>query len=382
MTRPRKPAASRSASAHAPGPAKVTAPYNGWFDQLVNRLQHAIESMRSTHSFEKGSEFEIAICEILRDVLPERLGVARGFVVSFDGQVAGDDIIVYDAARFPTFRHLRRDLRKKEYIPAEAVLAYIEAKYTLYLHKTPSKKQHGQSISKALEQIAALKALQRGIVPLASFHPRFSLDLFNQRRPGFPNIRNPWYAAIWALKVVSDPLTDELPPARQLTQRVCDFSPPMSPRRLPDVIAAGDLFVCPTIMDRQFRRLAVDEKSYKHVRPFLCRDTRLSVTAGTQSLGLAILHLQHAIDDVVLGEMPWWQLMMPNLSQAEQSSRARSAGVMFSPDEHADLDYPLPADVEPPFGRTYPDPGDAMDGTTATSPNGADQVDATTLEGD
>jgi hypothetical protein len=358
--------AAAAPSAEQPAPA---SPYNGWFDHLVRRIQAAIEAMRTTYSFDKGNEFETAICEVLQDILPERLGVARGFVVSFDGQVAGDDIIVYDAARFPTFRHLRRDLHKKEHIPAEAVLAYIEAKHTLYLHKTPTKKQHGQSLSKALGQIATLKALRREAVPLPMFHPRFSIDAFNQRRPGFPNIRNPWYGAIWALNVAPDPADETLPPARQLTQRVCDVSPPMSPRLLPDVIAAGDLFACPTILEQQFP--GAQSTGTKHVRPFLTRDTRLSVTPGAQSLGLAVLHLQHAIEDLLLGEIPWHRLMLPNLRHAEQLAPGLSAAVMFSADEHAELDYPLPAGTEPPTGGGLPDPAmalpQAMPGEECTS---------------
>jgi len=87
--------------------------------------------MHAVHNFDYGDEFEIALCEVLRTILPGRAAVCRGYVIAQDGRMAGDDIIVFDATRFPVLRALGDDLSRKEKVPAEAVLAYIEAKHTL-----------------------------------------------------------------------------------------------------------------------------------------------------------------------------------------------------------------------------------------------------------
>jgi hypothetical protein len=77
--------------------------------------------------------------------------------------MAGDDIIVFDTTRSPVLRALGNYLSRKEKVPAEAVLAYIEAKHTLSIHG-----EGGQSLQKATEQTAAVKALPR--VPLEHRH--------------------------------------------------------------------------------------------------------------------------------------------------------------------------------------------------------------------
>jgi hypothetical protein len=81
-----------------------------------------LKRIETEHNFEYGAEFEIALCEVLRQVLPSRVGVCRGYVVSEDGTKAGDDIILFDAARFPTLRLLGESLALKEQVPVEASL--------------------------------------------------------------------------------------------------------------------------------------------------------------------------------------------------------------------------------------------------------------------
>ena len=100
------------------------------------------------YSFDYGPEFEIAVCEVLRIALPDRFGVARGYVVSADGSFAGDDIIIYEKARFPTLGLRGKDsYLKKEYIPAEAVYCYIEAKHTLHIESPDTDAKCGRLTS-------------------------------------------------------------------------------------------------------------------------------------------------------------------------------------------------------------------------------------------
>jgi hypothetical protein len=107
--------------------------YGNWLSEIANRFQARFDTITAVHNFEHGDEFEVALCQVLRDILPRRASVCRGYVVAQDGTLAGDDIIVFDAARFPVLRALGDDLSRKEKVPAEAVLAYIEAKHTLHV---------------------------------------------------------------------------------------------------------------------------------------------------------------------------------------------------------------------------------------------------------
>lgn len=106
--------------------------YNDYLKKLSERFERKLLDMESVYNFDKGPEFEFAICDILRAFLPLQYGVCRGFVVSSTGETAGDDIIIYDQSKFPTLRLTEKSsFARKEMIPVEAVYAYIEAKHTL-----------------------------------------------------------------------------------------------------------------------------------------------------------------------------------------------------------------------------------------------------------
>src|SRR5580704_5209058 len=132
--------------------------YDNWLSDVARRFQQRFDEIKATYNFDNGPEFEIALCEVLREILPRRFGVCRGFVVGRNGERAGDDIIVFDAQHFPTIRALATDLSRKESIPAEAVLAYIEAKHTL---RVEGDEAAGQSLAKALCQVDAVKGISR-----------------------------------------------------------------------------------------------------------------------------------------------------------------------------------------------------------------------------
>jgi len=124
------------------------------YDDYVKNLHQAFSKMlddiSAEFNFDLGSEFEIAICEMLRIFLPTKYGICRGFVVSAEGELVGDDIIIYDQERFPTLRpNTIKDFSKKEKIPIEAVYGYIEAKHTL----------DSQSFDKSFKQTKQVKKL-------------------------------------------------------------------------------------------------------------------------------------------------------------------------------------------------------------------------------
>lgn len=130
--------------------------YKNYLKLLSNKFLRKLEDISGVYGFDYGVEFEIAVCEILRSFLPSKYGVCRGFVVNENGNVAGDDIIIYDQERFPTLRLTdQKDIARKEQIPIEAVYAYIEAKHTLIL----GDKESNSSLNHALEQVRKVKEL-------------------------------------------------------------------------------------------------------------------------------------------------------------------------------------------------------------------------------
>lgn len=311
-TRQRTPTGSPGQEAPASRGGDLPTPgwYGGWFDDVVQRLENELKERRGLENLELGPELEIAVCHALRGLLPARVDVCRGWVVDRTGAQAGDDIIVYDASRFPTLRGLGPDLTRRERVPAEAVLAYIEVKHTLYAGAKVRRKNKGQSLEKACSQVAALKRLERDAMPLEALAPRFALPKGAiQRRPGFPAVRNPWYTAVWAVHLQVDrDLADT--PARAVAHRLEEIERGSVPRRLlPDVIAAGQVMMTPAVNVSRTTREA---------RPFLTDGTHPVFTSGVPALGLAIMHLSWAIEDILLGELPWRHLIHEQLATGER----------------------------------------------------------------
>lgn len=100
--------------------------YDNYVLKLSQKINSTFEEIEAEYNFELGNEFEVVLCNILRDFLPEKFGVCRGFVVDELGNKAGDDIIIFDQVNFPTLRTLgNNQFLRKENIPIEAVYAYI-----------------------------------------------------------------------------------------------------------------------------------------------------------------------------------------------------------------------------------------------------------------
>lgn len=293
----------------APAADAQTAPslYSGWFNNIVERLDGEFTKIRSVYNIERGEEFEVALCRALRDLLPDRFGVCRGYAVEISGQLAGDDIIVYDASRFPTLRGLGRTPEVKEHVPAEAVLAYIEAKHTIYAQQKVPVANKGQSMVKACDQVAAVKRLRRQAVPLEAISPRMHMPKgMCKQRPGFPDIRNPWYGAVWALNIVVE---NDADPATAVSSRVNELLQAGTARSvLPDVIAAGSVMLSPALLQPD---------GHHHTRPFVTNDTQLLSTNGVRALGVAVMHLTWAIEDIMLGDIPWAHMLHAQLASAE-----------------------------------------------------------------
>lgn len=269
--------------------------YNGWVSEIAKRFQRRFDEVTAVYNFDLGDEFEIAVADVLRQMLPDRFGVCRGFVVEQSGKLAGDDIIVYDRARFSILRFLGEDLSRKEQVPVEAVLAYIEAKHRLHLTG-----DGGQSLRKACEQVAAVRALHRAPVPLNTMAPyvRFMGETVAPPN-GWPTIRNPMYCAVFARYVE---------PERDAREVFADAMRELHEEglKLPDTVAAGRVMSLPA----NYRRPEGGGRPTLAIRP--CLDVPGNEPIFTEPdavFGAALLHLLSSIEIMMLGSLPWPDLL-------------------------------------------------------------------------
>jgi hypothetical protein len=273
--------------------------YRDWLGSMARRFQARFDEILTGHNFDYGPEFEIALCQVLEKILPKRAGICRGYIVSQDDQMVGDDIIIFDANRFPVLRSLGNDLSQKEQVPAEAVLAYIEAKHTLYLYG-----DGGQSLTKAMAQTMAIKQIVRTPLEHRNMIPGLDLGPQVKRPPTLPDIKNPWYTAIWSRR--SDWGNND---KRILSPQFAN-SVPAAFR--PDMIATDEGCLLPCAVTRR-----EGESPRMEVRPFICPATEHTWSdIKNVGLGVAAVHLLWAIEWMVLSEIPWNPMMTSYLRES------------------------------------------------------------------
>lgn len=125
--------------------------YDNYAQRLSQQIKARFSEIEAIYNFEYGNETEIALCQILTVVLPDKFGVCRGFVISKEGERAGDDIIIYDKMSFPLIRqHSVGDFSLKQQVPIESVYAYIECKNSI---------RDKSTLEKAIKQVNDVKAL-------------------------------------------------------------------------------------------------------------------------------------------------------------------------------------------------------------------------------
>ena len=278
--------------------------YSGYLKNISFRFESIFGLIAAQYNFDYGDEFEFALCDAFRAILPERFGICRGFVVANDGQCAGDDLIIFDRIRFPTLRILRQDsFAQKEQIPVEAVYAYIEAKHTLVL--TGESKQ---SLKKASSQVANVKSLPREDVPLSKLDPYIKPFPFVVTAPtGFPKIRNPMYGAIISRQVRLKTNSEVLTNYEEIHKNLSDAKVEEPP---PDLVIAGKQnIILPYVQDGQ---------SLTYHSPFHV-DGVTSPFGWTSEDGLAfgigLCALLHALAYIRLGVIPWKELLAEGLNQ-------------------------------------------------------------------
>jgi hypothetical protein len=280
--------------------------YNDYVKTIADRFEAALSKIQAIHNFDHGPEFEIAICEVLRLALPEQYGICRGHVISSSGDQAGDDVIIYDTMRFPTLRlNTRDDYARKEWIPIEAVYAYIEAKHTINIEGND-----GACLTKACAQVSKVKTLCDGreaVLP-SQINQHIGISGSNALKittpRDYPTIKNPMYGMVFARNVrdkkdgiiLNDPL--------DIRERILRLRTPLEVKSSPDALILGtELIVIPVIPAAESLKLAsafyINNLSKLHAVPLP------GIAFG---LGLCLLHF--ALDWIQLGTMPWSKIIL------------------------------------------------------------------------
>ncbi len=272
--------------------------YNNYIKTLASNFERRIEDISAEYNFDYGDEFEIAICEILRDFLPSKFGICRGFVVSEDGQTAGDDIIIYDQERFPTLKLRRKDVyARKENIPIEAVYAYIEAKHNLT----------SSTLEKAFNQIIEVKRIVnlRPKAGLEQYDPYITFETNqNEYSPDYPKYRNPVFTMIISRYITNDKGSREKPIVEKLlNDRLKELEKGKNPN-FPELIIAGN---------NLYGHIAYTEGN-GDIKPtiFLNDDKNyfyFTMAVNEYSFGIGLTNLFAALDWIRLGKMPWVEMM-------------------------------------------------------------------------
>jgi hypothetical protein len=281
--------------------------YNDYLKKLSQAIKSRFDQISTHYNFDKGDEFEIALCSILREILPNKYGICRGHVVSKQGESAGDDIIIYDSFRLPTLRIFPNEsFDRKQDIPIEAVYAYIEAKYTLHIH---GKEKDYQSLLKASSQVSAVKKLcnQRDVRIEQEIHPYFRSNLPPSTRPDWPPYLNPVFGAIFSLQVRNTPGSKLL--STQEALHLLNKSSLGNQAFYPDLIIAGESnLILPCVTTH-------DNNSIIHAPFYIPKITTSIKVFPSHEIAFAtgICFLLYALDSIQLGRMPWEEIINDGL---------------------------------------------------------------------
>lgn len=281
--------------------------YRDMVGRLSNLINAELMRLEAIYNFDLGDEFEVALCKILRQALPEKYGVCRGHIVTSDNMTAGDDIIIYNREGSPTLRMLpNNDFSIKEYIPVDSVYAYIEAKHTLFWDGNGN-----QSVVSAAKQVSAVKSLTRSershykITDNVTLEPGLlTLDVGGLEHP---RIQNPLVGCIFSRFVSwggKRKASDEL-----LNPPRVDFG--LAKELQPEIIVAGnDMIGLPAKKENGQTNLYLfrgSEESGLH----------LFITEG-RAIAVGIMSLLHAIDTIRLNKLNWAPIIAEQLNRGNK----------------------------------------------------------------
>ena len=284
--------------------------YDNYIQRLSNRFLTELESIKVGYNFDYGDEYEIAVCRVLRLVLPSNFGICRGFVVSQNGDQAGDDIIIFDRQRFPSLG-LRdeNDFSRKEFIPIEAVFGYIEAKYTLNLIG-----DDGQSFAKATTQVQTVKTLcnTRKRVEIGQLR-HVDLGTAIKGYPDWPEYRNPSWGAVFASRIrdkKDGKILESFDDINAILKKTM-----ITGDNRPDLLVLGsDICTIPVFRDNE---KGIDTLSHFSVEP---KTVYLTKHTPGSAPGVGLSVLLGAFDWILLGALPWKQIVGEALGSKENAS--------------------------------------------------------------
>lgn len=274
--------------------------YGNYLENLSKAFKYRFEQISTHYNFDNGDEFEIALCYVLREILPSKYGICRGHVVNSKGEFAGDDIVIYDKECFPTLRVFPQEsYDRKQDIPIEAVYAYIEAKYTMHINGDPQDKQ---SLIKACSQVSEVKRIceTRESRSPEFNHPYFKSNISYSERPDWPKDLNPIFGAVFALRIKEKKGQKEVlnseSAMRVLVGACLGAQKPPS-----DLIIAGDSnLIIPCVQ-------SPEGKPIMHSPFYVPSVTATVQVMPSKNLAFAtgICILLYALDTIQLGRMPW-----------------------------------------------------------------------------
>jgi hypothetical protein len=262
--------------------------YDNYPQRLSKQMMHRFSEIEAIYNFDYGDETEIALCQILTNILPDKYGICRGFVISKDGTRAGDDIIIYDKMNFPLIRqNYSSNFSLKHQVPIEATYAYIECKNSIDKQET---------LDKAVDQVRNVKELlfTREYV----LNPNYEIDgpVYNNKKRDWPRqepefINQPFgiiFTRKWNAELKIDIAKDK-------------FSPDLL------VLGENEMAMQKVILgpDGIKGALFID---YKHFAS-ICKEN----TNGN-SFGISIIMLLQALDKIQLINIDWLTILNYELS--------------------------------------------------------------------
>ncbi len=262
--------------------------YNDYLKVLSNKFLERLKDISADHNFDYGDEFEIAICEILRNFLPTKYGICRGFIVNRNGKKVGDDIIIYDQEKFPTLKlNKRDDYSRKENIPVEAVYAYIEAK-----HKLTS-----ESLKKALNQISDVKKICNERKKIG-YNPE-------SKNKAYPNFKNPIFTLIISRYIEDQKNNQEIENTYDfLMSELIEINKKKTPF-LPEMIVAGNNLAALVGYYEEKENKVIPTNFLIEKNNYLLK----AMIVNDLAFGFGLANLFTAIDLIELGKMPWIEML-------------------------------------------------------------------------
>lgn len=281
--------------------------YNDITEKISFAFNNQIKCLEAVYNFEYGTEFEVGVCKFLRNFLPLKYGICRGFVVDKQGNKAGDDIIIYDQEKYPTLRLLgqHNTYELKEQIPVDAVYAYIEAKHSLT----------EETLKKAIVQVAEVKKMcySRNLIYIQEISNNETIfnNKFSTENSWDPAILNPVYGMILSahckFKNTSESLTSKIVEIINFMRK--------------EISGYGYYNVDSIGIDESTAAFCASNKNIttekaekiRHITKFYTGIVDESIYQiskyDNRAYGLVFCHLMNALSHIQLSDMPWSDIL-------------------------------------------------------------------------